>query len=609
MRLAAQVVYPVLLTTVALTGKLLVLCSGLGLSALRKPELGLLLLLALPLALLGRRAILPAALLLSLAGGLLGLVDLGFFRFFHDLPSSVWLAEVGQLGSVGPSLRALYGLPDLALFADTLLLGIILWRFPPPSGPWRWRLSVAVAGLLLSLALLRVPPPRPGRAPILGTAMQTAQADGLLGYHARDLAQVARRPWKRWRQPPHLPAILARGRASVDSVAKASPYFGLARGHNVLIVLLESWQGFTLDMEVEGMKVMPSLSAYRDGCLYFPNYYDQTNQAGSADGEFLMNLSLLPAARGAAVFSYANDTFAGLPHLLSDQGYHTSYAGYYDSAFWNARRMTASYGYQKSFFAPFGAAPEAADKIGWSLADYPLLSRALPLVTEQKPFFAMVKCSMGHHPWEELEDEQQFLKLNARMDGAILGDYLQMCRFRDTGLSRFLYEFDHSPLAQNTILILTGDHAAPLSIKELEPLLPQDETVRPLAYAALQKMPMLVRLPGGQHGTVEASLGQLDFAPTLCHLLGVVPREPVFLGRNAFEGSTTVAMRRLHCATDGKLMASLSEPTAVALATLRPVPYEQARDLVREAQAQVTASDEVLEHDLVPWLVKQGAKR
>jgi lipoteichoic acid synthase len=576
-------------------------------------SLGLALLLVTPLALLSGRLTAVAAVLLSALSGAVAWIDASYYRYFTDLPSARQLSHAWQLTDVGGSVGSLLRWSDLWLFADTVALALLFWYFPPRWAPWSARLaSAGLSGALaVSLILGCGPLMTAGQLSVLAVrfkAWATAAELGLPYYHWDDLQRLSRTRWNRSRPADDPQDLLARCRASADSMRTPTPYAGLARGNNVLILLLESWHGFSLDLELEGgEKVMPFLSSFKDRCLYFPHYYDQSNQAASSDGEFLINLSLQPAQQGAAVFTYHTNTFQGLPKILSEAGYSTLYFGYYDPGFWNAREMIPAYGFQEGVFAPFGPPPRPEERVGWGLADFPLLSRVVPIaLSKQPPFYAVVHCSMGHHPWLELPPERRELKLSPELEGNILGDYLQMCRFRDRNMAAFIQAFERSPLAANTTLVITGDHATSLSPQEMQPVMPIRDGVSPtLIHASMQTTPLLIRLPSGQHGELPQTVGQLDFAPTIAHLLGVDPPTPTFLGRNAFLGSTLVAMRRLACVTDGKMLVSLTERSAIRLPDLTPVPYPEAQQLEQQGMAQWHASEEILEHNLVPWLMSE----
>lgn len=574
-------------------------------------NLAYLLILTLPLWLAPARAARSVAVALSWLCGLIALADVMYFRYFADLPTAAQLAHAWQLADVGGTLRTVTHPKDLLLFLDTAVLAVLLWRSSSGVPPWKVRAKGAAGVTLAALLLLLA------RGPVMTRQQQsvlavrfkahaTAAELGLAYYHYRDLEKLARFRWSRGTPPENPEAVLARCLQSRESIHNQTPYQGLARGQNVIVLLLESWSTFTLDYRVAGEPLMPYMAKLRESCLYFPNYYDQTNQASSSDGEFLMSTSLFPASQGATVFTYDGNTLRGLPRILKENGYSTMYCGYYDSGFWNARTMIPNYGFERGMFAPFGAPPSPVERVGWGLADLPLLRRVYDLVVQQPaPSYTVVHCSMGHHPFQELPKELKELKLPAELEGTVFGDYLQMCRFRDRNIEAFMAAFEASPLAKNTVLVITGDHAAPMTVEELRPALPATEGGAALAHASMLKTPLLLRLPSGKSGVLQQTIGQVDYAPTMAHLLGVEVGPTTFLGKNAFLGSTLVANRKWGWVTDGKQLVSLLDGRAVGLPNLDLLPPGNGGELITAGLAEWALSDDILDHDMVPWLLKQ----
>ncbi len=574
-------------------------------------NLACLLLLTLPLWLVPIRAARPLGVALSALCGLIALADVMYFRYFADLPTAGQLTHAWQLADVGGTMGTVVHPKDALLFLDTAALAVLLWRWPAGASVWgvRARLAGGVALAAVLLLLARGPAMTPQQQSVLAVRFKAhaiAAEVGLAYYHYHDLEKLARLRWGRSTPPENPEAVLARCLESRESILAQTPYQGLARGQNVIVLLLESWSTFTLDYQVGGQPLMPYMAKLRERCLYFPNYYDQTNQASSSDGEFLMSTSLFPAGQGATVFTYDSNTLRGLPRILTENGYSTMYCGYYDSGFWNARTMIPNYGFEKGVFAPFGAPPNPVEQVGWGLADLPLLRRVQELVLQQRsPSYTVVHCSMGHHPFQELPNELKELQLPAELQGTVFGDYLQMCRFRDRNIEAFMAAFEASPLAANTLLVITGDHAAPMTVEELRPALPATEGGAALAHASMLKTPLMFRLPSGKPGVFEQAIGQLDYAPTMAHLLGVEVGATTFLGTNAFLGSTLVANRKWGWVTDGKQMVSLHDGRAVGLPKLELLPPGSGRDLVTAGLAEWSLSDEILDHDMVPWLLSQ----
>lgn len=562
-----------------------------------------LLVFGLVLPLPSRRAQAIFGLLCGLGVSMTFFVDMAYYRYFTDFPTLSQLGQLGQLGKVGGSVRSAVRLTDLLLFID---LPFYLWacREKHPFSQKRLVPSLVILAVALVCAIstdfVQTPQQRSiGENRFKNYAV--AREFGVPLYHALDIQYELTRAWRLSGQLDEPLAALPLAKASLRSIQIQTEFTGAAEGMNVMVVLLESIQTFALDTEINGQQVMPFLNEYKDKCLYFPRMYDQTNHASSSDGEFVLANSLHPAAQGTTAFVYQNNDYQSIPNLLKKAGYHSVYFGYYDGAFWNARTMMQRYGFTEALFAPFGAPAKPEERIGWGLADYGMLVRAYSLLAERKkPFYSVIHCSMGHHPFRELKPEQKELKLPPDLEGTMVGDYLQMCRFRDNNLRAFFSQYEKLEMAKNTVVVLTGDHGTPLTPLQLQPLLKNSKLPLKVAWAAEQSVPVFIRIPGTKGHTFSHPVGQIDFAPTIFHILGVEPDRPVFLGQNMLNRSGGIYYRKSAYALQNNILVSVLDQTAHSLETEESLPYSEHKQMAEDAVKQWKISDELLDYNLIP---------
>lgn len=120
---------------------------------------------------------------------------------------------------------------------------------------------------------------------------------------------------------------------------------------------------------------------------------------------------------------------------------------------------------------------------------------------------AMVTSKEAHHDDALTAIRNGYLK-------TILHGYLASVSFADWNVGRVLEALDRSAYAENTIVVLWGDHG-----------FHHGEKQRFTKFALWEKttnMPMLFRLPGKQKGQRSSSpVSQMDLYPTLCELCGL----------------------------------------------------------------------------------------
>jgi phosphoglycerol transferase MdoB-like AlkP superfamily enzyme len=290
-----------------------------------------------------------------------------------------------------------------------------------------------------------------------------------------------------------------------------------------------------------------------------------------------------------------NNRFYSLPTILKEHGYSVFYAHDFDRHWFNLERMARRFGYDDPLFQ--GQFPPSSGP-AYGLRDRPFLEAVLPRVAAlRQPFFAHLVLVMGHHPFDELEPDERPLKLSPALDRSVLGNYLQMCRFRDDQLRWFLTTFRSSPLYANTILCLVGDHAAKFAPAEIARVRPN--TLPPDLNKALDdKVPFLIFDFGVHRGELPGPTGHLDTAPTLLYLLDLQAR-PVFLGRNMFAGPHVVTVRNTPHAVDSERVYLFQTRRGC---WRRSGETTDASDLEEAARKEFGISDLILYYDLIPRL-------
>nr|MCG4641982.1 glycerol phosphate lipoteichoic acid synthase [Bifidobacterium bifidum] len=85
----------------------------------------------------------------------------------------------------------------------------------------------------------------------------------------------------------------------------ASPnieYYGQAKGKNIIIIHLESFQQFMIDYKWKGEEVTPNLNKlyHASDTISFDNFFNQVGQGKTADAELMLENSLYGLPEGSA---------------------------------------------------------------------------------------------------------------------------------------------------------------------------------------------------------------------------------------------------------------------------------------------------------------------
>jgi lipoteichoic acid synthase len=581
--------------------------------------------LAVMFAVAPRRRHVGVAVSLNGLATFVALADVVHFRSLGDVISIAEVSHAGQLSTVVPSILANIHGRDLLLFVD-VLAGIALWIWsagraagePIPAV----RRGILPACAAIGAALLAIQPVRlilsdPDQVfEYATTRREIAVALGLLPYHFYDAYLHVTGPMFDRLQTTdgdfqHALTTLT-SRPVVD--ATTSPLFGAARGRNVILLMAESLEMFPLGLEIGGQAVTPTLRALAAESLQFTNFFDQTHDATTSDGEFTSLQGLHPWPVGAVATQYGANDFRGLPAVLAEHGYHTLSAIAERGDFWNKRQMHRQLGFSRSFFAE---AFRPGETFGMGLADGEFFAQVGPMLSASPPpFMAFVVSLSNHSPYRHLPAHHRGLRLGS-LEGTLLGHYLQSVHYFDVALGQFLEQLRAGGLLDTSLLVLYGDHQAFwIEVPELPGVLGYDASDRFHRWRTRERLPLLIRFPGKSvTGIVDQPGGHLDISPTVLSLLGVPAGGEIFLGRDltAKRGDDPVVFRpgdflAGHCACVQEI-ATPASGACHSLSTGLPADgcaYEAGR---RAAKERLTVSDTIIRGNLIEPLHKALSTR
>lgn len=493
----------------------------------------------------------PGLVSINLFISLLLFTDIGYQRYFDDfLSATVAVFQLDQIGNVKKSASNLAKLPDFLWFSDLALLAV--WSIrrrlrgvvaqPQPALSLGARARAASTLVLLGVFLVGIPVAQRidrhgGR--IYGSLWSHShftEVNGILLFHAFDMGTFIRdqvlTPTPDEEELQMLGERLRERQSRREGTERSAPLFGVARGASVITIQLEAIQAHVLGLKMGGEEVTPVLNKLASESLNFERYYHQTAQGRTSDAEFSTLCSLCPLNSGSVFIRYPDATRPCLPRLLAKEGYSaTSYHGYFGS-FWNRKRAYPSVGFQDYVSA------DTLDKghdIGLGLSDEDFYDQIGPMVTASKePFFAHVISLTSHHPFT-MPEEHLSLDTGA-FAGTPFEHYLASVRYADKTMGSFLDELDKEGLLDRSILVIYGDHDMGYlagAERAWEELLGLDKSNRLDRLNIEKRVPMLIRLPGGEHArTLNGVSGMVDLAPTLLHLLGLTPVPHEMIGRN-----------------------------------------------------------------------------
>ncbi|HEX7056377.1 MAG TPA: LTA synthase family protein, partial [Bacilli bacterium] len=280
-----------------------------------KVSLGSVLIVSCWTLLLPRYSRIVALWLLDCLLSLLIVSDVVYYRYFHDFITIPVLLQAKQVSALGDSIGSLLTWQDVAYVGDCLLLLLLIFckrQFSVDKTDFLQRAAYAAIAAIVGFMLVFMP--IKAYTDQYGTSLfennwwnlSIFNITGLLGFHAYDIKRFADQNWfdKGKVTAADKLAIQQWFADHRQQLAEKTPLFGAAKGKNVMIVQLESFQNFMIGKTVNGEEITPNLNRLKSEMLYFSRHYTMIGQGHTSDAEFTVNTSLHPLPVGSVYVRY-----------------------------------------------------------------------------------------------------------------------------------------------------------------------------------------------------------------------------------------------------------------------------------------------------------------
>lgn len=393
-------------------------------------------------------------------------------------------------------------------------------------------------------------------------------------------------------------------------------YFGKAKGKNVFIFHLESFQQFLIDYKVDGKEVTPNLNKFyrNQNTLAFDNFFHEVGQGKTSDAETMLENSLFGLPSGSVMTSYGtSNTFQSLPAILDQKGYTTASFHGDVGSFWNRDNAYKSWGYQ-NFFSLDYFKNKTNYSIGYGLKDKIFLDQSIKYIERlPQPFYAKIITVTNHYPYELDKDNQTFPK--TKTGDPTVDGYVQTAHYLDQAFGEFISYLKKSGLYNNSMIVVYGDHygISDNHKKAIAQLL-HKKSVTPYDLAMFQRVPFMIHLPGLKGGIDPVYGGEIDVMPTLMDLLGIKDQHYIMFGTDLLskQHNQTVAFRNgdFVSPTYSKIGANVYNNKGENV-TNKLTPKEKAEVAAQTnyVDTKLSLSDKVITGDLLRFYSPKGFKK
>ena len=297
------------------------------------------------------------------------------------------------------------------------------------------------------------------------------------------------------------------------------------RPKNVIVIVLESAAAQYMSVYGSQFDTTPNLFAEAKHALVLDRGYSQ------AGWTYLSRLPLLygvaPGLPWTNIWRVVDPRVrrrppTGLAKILrNERGYRTAFFSGgdpdWDNMYWTAREAGMA-----EVFGPKELGGRMASS--WGTEDGILVDGLIRWIDfdANRPFYAMMWTDQTHHPYTLAHDTQpiDFLDETKTPNGELLERYLNALRQVDRHLGRLFAALRDRNLADDTIVVITGDHGEAFGD-------PHDQMVGHGGglYEEYIRVPLILwnpRLfPTSQRSSRPG--GHIDINPTLAHILAIDP--------------------------------------------------------------------------------------
>jgi lipoteichoic acid synthase len=456
-----------------------------------------------------------------------------YYKYYGVIVTYHALEQVNQVTAVSNSVFSLMDPYYLLIFTDIIVMFVLLWRSDRVK---KWKIRHAkkekrkfvpiVFVFSLMLCLFQIMPNRASMNEIV-----KAQEMGILNYEAYTIFQQENTELADAKTITQDKINELKGLGASDQEALLS---GVAQGKNLIIIQMESYQQFLMNLKIDGKEITPNMNKLARESLYFPNFFQNVGQGNTSDAEFVVNTSFYIPPRGAATQHYADRVLPSLPKLLQAEGYDTATFHTNVVEFWNRGELYKALGfnryYDKAFFGE-------DDKLFFGASDDALYSKTAAELKKMhdtgKPFYAQVISMSAHHPYT-IPEVKYRMTLPERYDGTFVGDYIRSQNYADDALGKFIEQLKKDGIWDNSMVVVYGDHLGlPIySLDNKDKELMHEIYGRDYNSGDMINIPLIIHGEGLQPEVKEQVGGQIDLLPTVSNLLGVSLDQQLHFGQD-----------------------------------------------------------------------------
>lgn len=452
-----------------------------------------------------------------------------YYHYFHYLPSIKMVKMLGMVTVVDESVKAiinplnilfLIDIPFLCVYSSKKKKKIKASESNTPK-KMRYGVPSIIAGVLAVVLI------------ICGTtgygSVLTKQE--LFTYHFTDLGSLFAGGEEKVEGESNFTEEDILGLRD-GAKGKGEEMKGIGKGRNLIVIQVEGFQNFALNLNYEGQEITPYLNEFLkdDGSIYFDRYFQLLGRGNTSDAEFVTNNSLYPCMENPSYDVYRDNTFYGLPWIMRDEGYSSWVFHGYKKEFYNRDKAYPNQGFEK-FISEEDY--DVHETVGFGITDKDFFSQTIDYIKDmEKPFYSFIITLTSHTPFN-MPEKYMDIKLRPEHKDTMFGNYLNSIHYLDAAIGEFIEDLKKEGLYEDSVICIYGDHFALSSADKGNEKVMSEYFNKPYDFDDMMNIPLIIHIPGEKvNRTVDRVGSQLDFLPTILNIMGIENDKGIMFGQD-----------------------------------------------------------------------------
>lgn len=510
-----------------------------------------------------------------------------FYREYNDFITLIMVKQIGQASEVSSSIWVLLKWSDLLYAIDFpfIVLLLIKFRNRPSSNLKKFHSSIGIciSVIGLCLGLFWANHESPGIITIQFSRFEQVKQIGIFSMYDIQFAKYVD-------SKVNYKPITSSEEKQIkeDFRTELSSASGKYKGKNLIVIQVESLQGFLVNQTYNGKEITPNLNKLLKESAYFDNCYVQVGVGHTADAELLVNTSLYPDENTSAYIDKPTNTYSSIGNSLKSIGYSTMAFHGNKKTFWNRNLVYPSLGFDKFY----SLETFKQDDVQWGLSDMSMFRQSFDIIKNAKqPFYSFLVTITSHSPFD--------VAANHFTDGKnYMEKYINAINYTDKAIGTFVDNLRASGMLDNSILVVYGDHQG-IDNDSIGNLFNTklDTSYKQQNY---NKIPMIIRLPDGANaGINHKSIGQGDMLATIRDLYGINDNKA--FGHDVFSPGDNFVVLSQGSYVYGDNYYDDRAGKTYNLKTGEVVPNDTA--LIKSAKQKLSSSNLIFEYDYLKKLL------